>query len=128
MTALGTGRQGGRLHHASQAFTQASGFHQVHLRFPAQAPESRARAASGSQGCDCVLFSLLEDKPGSLRLEREADPVLGCLPQAKLLQEWFSGQGQLHPHHLGQGMELACLVLGRAGRSCQDLAGLSLFF
>lgn len=70
-----------------------------------------------------------EDQPGLLAVAAEGtDPALGRLPQTELFQERFSCQGWLRPRKLGQGMELACLVMGMAGQGCQDLAGLSLFF
>lgn len=107
--------------------TQASGL----LAFLLRAPKSRARVASDTGGHSDSLLSLPEDQPGlppAGTAGRGHRPCPGASPQTELFQERFSCRGRLRPHELGPGTELACLVMGRAGQGCQDLAGLSLFF
>lgn len=107
--------------------TQASGL----LAFPLWAPKSRARVASDTGGHSYSLLSLPEDQPAlllAMTAVRGHRTCPGVSPQTELFQERFSCRGRLCPHELGWGTELACLVTGRAGQGCQDLAGLSLFF
>lgn len=101
------------------------------MHLSVSSPGSQEQDQRGLRPWRTWLFFLNfpEDQPGLLLAvtAQGTDPALG-VHLRQLFQERFSSQGRLRPRKLGQGMEPACLVMGRAGQGCQDLAGLSLFF